>query len=160
MKHKSKSCRFFCLALLLLAVGATILLFNSLKPNQKEGLSDPSDFADFTGFVFFTKTKDCDKCAELKGSIEKLYKRFPNNVRVIDCTDDSSVLTVLTKYKVDKNKLPSILSFKDGVNTPYNGFTDYPSLEDFLLKLMVTRKPTTATDVSLSSLNGSKPSEK
>ena len=119
---------------------------------KKEGISNEDNYSDFTGFVFFTKTRDCDGCTELKGAIELLHKRFPNNIRVVDCTNPETVYKMLTIYKVNKDKLPVIINFKEGIFKPYNGFTDYSSLEDYLLKNMSSPRPKTASDNAVASI--------
>ena len=91
-------------------------------------------------------------CKEIKPSIILLYERFPNNIKVVDCTNVFEVTTILTKYNVDKNKMPTILTFKSGIFSKYDGYTEYTDLEDFLLKIMSTRKTTTSTDQMLTKL--------
>jgi thiol-disulfide isomerase/thioredoxin len=107
----------------------------------REGIND-EDLSNFTGFVVFTLEKNCDECRRIKPSILLLYEKFPNNVKIVDCTDISLVSSMLTRYNVDKNKMPTILSFKSGMFTTYNGFLEYTDLEDFLLGVMSSRKPT------------------
>lgn len=138
--------------LFLSCVGVLLLLSMIELQKKKEGLAADEDFSAFTGLVFFTKTKDCDACKEIKGSIILLYERFPNNIRVVDCTVPFNVSKILTEFGVDKEKLPTILTFKTGLHTTYNGYTTYEVLEDFLLKLMSSQKPTTKTDNTVASL--------
>ena len=138
------------LCVVLVLVLLVSLFFTLVPVGKKEGLED---MGSFTGLSFFTKTKDCDACDAMKPTIVLLYERFPNNIRVIDCTDETLVSTTLTQYNVDIKQLPKTLAFKSGIPKSYNGYTDYKELEDFLLKLMATQKPTTVSDRSIASLN-------
>lgn len=151
VKKRSGSFRlmFFCSVLVLAG-----LLHWMFPPINHEGLSAPEqDLSNFTGLVFFTKTKDCDEaCTKFNKTVVKIYDKFPNNIMVIDSTDPSKVSATLTKYKVDSSKVPLILSFKNGVDDPYNSFKDYDSLENFLLNLMRTVKPARAPDRAVAKL--------
>ena len=138
--------------------GSVVLIAGVLLwffPSKKcEGLSRPlQDLSNFTGLVFFTKTKNCDeRCTVFNKVVLKLYEKFPNNIAVVDSTNLSDVSTTLTKYKVDSTKIPVILSFKNGNDSPYNSFTDYDSLETYLLSIMRTVKPKNSTDRAVADL--------
>ena len=140
------------LCLALVAVLLISLFFTLVPVGNREGIENMSNF---TGFAFFTKTKDCDACDSLKPTFVLLYDKFPNNIRVIDCTDETLVSTTLTQYNVNIKDMPTILAFKSGIPKPYAGFTEYKELEDFLLKLMSSQKPTTTTDASIALLKDS-----
>lgn len=150
--RKKVSGSFFKLfyALVLVVIGLSLWFF--LK--KREGLSAPEqDYSNFTGLVFFVKTKDCDEvCMAFNKVVIKIYEKFPNNVGVVDCTDPSAVSATLTKYKVDSTKVPKILSFKNGIHNPYNSFTDYESLENYLLSIMRTVKPRKPVDRTIADL--------
>ena len=140
------------LCLTLVAVLLISLFFTLVPVGKREGIENMSNF---TGLAFFTKTKDCDACDSLKPTVVLLYEKFPNNIRVIDCTDETLVSTTLTQYSVNIKNLPTILAFKSGVPKPYSGYTEYKELEDFLLKLMSSQKPTTTTDATIASMKDS-----
>ena len=137
-----------------LVLVVTCLLLWFFPPKKREGLSAPEqDYSNFTGLVFFTKTKDCDEaCIKFNKIVIKIYEKFPNNIGVVDCTDPSTVSATLSKYKIETSKLPKILSFKNGVDNPYNSFTDYDSLENYLLSIMKTVKPPRSSDRTIANL--------
>ena len=151
--RKKVSCSFCKVfgGLVLVVTGLFLWFF---PPKQRESLSaKEQDYSSFTGLVFFVKTKDCDEtCIAFNKVVIKIYEKFPNNVGVIDCTDPSAVSATLTKYKVDSTKIPKILSFKNGVDNPYNSFTDYESLENYLLSIMRTVKPPKQVDRTVANL--------
>lgn len=143
--------RFIFWTLVLVVAGLLLWFY---PPTKCEGLSAAEqDFSTFTGLVFFVKTKDCNEaCLDFNKIVIKMYEKFPNNIGVVDCTEPSTVSATLTKYKVDGTKVPKILSFKNGVGDPYNSFTDYDSLENYLLSIMKTVRPPKQSDRTVAKL--------
>ena len=140
----------------LLLVAVCLFLYHILyikEGFEKKELKASEDFAEFTGLVFFTKTSDCEACNDMTGTIKKLYTNFPNNIRVVDCTDPMKVSNTLTRYKVEPKDMPKILSFKGGVDTVYNMLTDYKNLEAHLLEIMSSKSPPTQTEKAVAALS-------
>ena len=150
MKSKTKvKVVWFCAILLIIGIVAFLFFQRTHEGIQNE------DTGNFTGFMIFTKSSGCDKCRNINDVAVKLYKQFPNNVRVVDCVDFAEVSVLLTKFRVDEKDVPVILSFKDGIDTPYTSFTDYDHMEAYILDLMRTRPPITSTDRSVGAIKNS-----
>jgi hypothetical protein len=150
MRKKSRSSLIVFGALLVLVVGLAILC---LRKPVLEGMSCMEDMTNFTGFVVFTKPKGCLLCEPINGPVMKLHAKFPDYVRVVDCTDQQVAVTCMTQFKVKNEDLPVFLQFKNGIDKRYYGLTDFENLEKYLLdELMKTRKTKTLSDKNAAAL--------
>jgi thiol-disulfide isomerase/thioredoxin len=80
---------------------------------NREGFASAKDLVNFSGLVIFT-SKNCPHCQNFQGTVDKLTKRYKDQVLVVDSTDttDSEVSDLMTKYKV--TSVPTVLLFNNG----------------------------------------------
>jgi hypothetical protein len=137
--------------MLLLLVGILLFLGILWSRRKREGFED---LQSFSGMLFFIKPVGCPQCAQLKETYEQLVEKYPENVRIIDCTDNvaatcngeeecidtNAAANYMTLYKVDKNKLPVILVMDNGVPETYVGDWSFTAFRDRLIEVLSHKK--------------------
>ena len=112
----------------LLLIGI-VLLCAVLAQYVLSGREGMDNMSNFTGLMFFT-TKTCPHCVAMKPTIDRLKDAYPQNVKVVDCSQPTSneAKELMTEHKI--NGFPTILQFKNGekVGSPIED-RDYTSLE-------------------------------
>ena len=121
-----------------------------LVRRKREGFED---LQSFTGLLFFIKPEGCNECAKMKEAYTRLALDYPDNVRIIDCTqnlaatctadncvDSNAATSYMTIYRVDKNQLPVIVALDTGKAEKYYGGTTFVILRAALIELMSHKK--------------------
>jgi hypothetical protein len=136
--------------MLLLLVSIFILLGILWTRRKREGFED---LHSFSGMLFFIKPVGCENCAKMRDAYTELVEMYPENVRIIDCTDNvaetcdakdctdrNAAANYMTLYKVNKNNLPVIKVMDNGTPETYVGDWSFIAFRDRLIEVLSQKK--------------------